>query len=159
MAVDFFAQKNNLGEFEFSKKSHALVFENNDMWLAKPQTFMNESGKTAVALLKNQKESTLIVVHDDIDLTIGTLKISKDSGAGGHKGVASIIDALGTQDFIRIKIGICPAQGKPATVESFVIKKFTKEEREILQPVIEKSATALKMITEENLQKAMNEFN
>ncbi|MEK7124671.1 MAG: aminoacyl-tRNA hydrolase, partial [Patescibacteria group bacterium] len=101
----------------------------------------------------------LIVVHDDIDLPLGKIKIAKDSGAGGHKGVDSIINAIGAKDFIRIKIGICPEKGKPKDVEKFVIKKFTKEETDILNEAIKKSTDALDLLIREGPEKAMNQFN
>ena len=155
MALDFFAKQNNFPEFEFSKKFNAIVsqkdnsdiLQNNRVILAKPQTFMNESGKAVSAILKKSKENMLVVIHDDIDLPLGTIKISKDSGSGGHKGVASIIEHLGTKAFTRIRIGICPPNGKPEKVELFVIQKFTEEEMAILQPVFIKIATELDALT------------
>ena len=87
------------------------------------------------------------------------MKISKDSSSGGHRGVASIIESIGRQDFIRFKVGICPEKGKPSVVESFVIKKFTKEEIEILNPIINKASEALKFLLQNGLEKTMNKFN
>ena len=172
MAVDFFAQKNEFPEFEMSKKYESLTSRKDDILLAKPQTFMNESGKAVRKLTTHYKLPTthLVVVHDDIDLPLGKLKISKDSGAGGHKGVNSIITALGKKDFVRIKIGICPPAtavggvpsgggSKPKEVEKFVLKKFTKEEMEALKETIKKSVDALDMLIKEGLEKAMNQFN
>ena len=126
-AIDFFAQKNNFPDFELSKKYASLISEKNNVILAKPQTFMNESGLAVKKIVSNVKGqmSDVVIVHDDIDLPIGKLKIAQDSGSGGHKGVNSIIEILGTKDFIRFKIGICPEKGKPKSVETFVIKKFT----------------------------------
>ena len=158
MAVDFFAKKSGFPEFTLSKKYDSLISENENIILAKPQTFMNESGKAVRAMVKN-KEAELIVAHDDIDLPLGKMKLLKDSSAGGHKGVDSIIRHLGKQDFTRLKIGICPASGKPQVVEKFVIEKFTDEEMEILHSVIEKSAEALDHFIENGLEKTMNEFN
>ncbi len=177
IALDFFAKENDFPEFKLSKKYESLVSEKviekiysnfNDrsnhsirVILAKPQTFMNESGKAVQKVIYDLRSKTydLVVVHDDIDLPMGKIKLSKDSGAGGHKGVDSIIRHLGKQDFVRLKIGICPASGKPETVEKFVIEKFTSEEMEILDGVIEKSAEALNFFIENGLEKTMNEFN
>jgi peptidyl-tRNA hydrolase, PTH1 family len=108
--------------------------------LAKPATFMNESGKAVKRLTKNYKLKTgdLIVVHDDIDLALGTIKIAKNRGSAGHKGVESIIKELGTKDFNRIRIGICPGAGKPENVERFVLQNFTKQEEKTLKEVIKK---------------------
>src|SRR3989344_9557063 len=114
-ALDFFAKKNNFPDFELSKKYDALISssfakasadkENENILLVKPQTFMNESGKTAKQLMKN-KEAELVIVHDDIDLPLGKLKIIQERGAAGHKGIESIIQNVGNEGLIRFRIGI-----------------------------------------------------
>ncbi len=162
MEVDFFAKEKDFPDFELSKKYNALVSEKEEIILVKPQTFMNDSGKSVKSLIQNSKfeiRNSVIVVHDDIDLPLGKLKISKDSGAGGHKGVNSIIENLGTKDFIRFKVGICPQKGKPNSVETFVIKKFTKEEQEIINEVIAKTSDAIDLFIKEGLEKTMNQYN
>src|SRR5688572_19296136 len=88
--LDFFAKKKQLPDFEVSKKYHSLISKTNSVLLAKPQTFMNESGLAVKSILKNQKESTIIVVHDDIDLPLGKIKIVQERGSAGHKGIESI---------------------------------------------------------------------
>ena len=122
---------------------------------------MNESGRAVKKIISNFKFqiSNLVVIHDDIDLPLGKLKISKNSGAGGHKGIESIINSLGTQDFIRFKIGICPEKGKPQKIESFVIKKFTKEELKVIEEAIKKTSDALDLFIKEGLEKTMNQYN
>ncbi|OGZ65229.1 MAG: aminoacyl-tRNA hydrolase [Candidatus Staskawiczbacteria bacterium RIFCSPHIGHO2_02_FULL_43_16] len=155
MVLDFFAQQNNSPEFEVSKKySQALISEKDDILLVKPQTFMNESGR-AISNLKFQI-SNLVVAHDDIDLQLGKIKFSKDSTSGGHKGVASIIQALGTKDFVRLKIGIATGDHK---AEEVVLQKFSPQEQEILHEVIKKSSKALKCLIKSGLEKTMNEYN
>lgn len=106
--------------------------------LKKPTTFMNDSGKAVKKLISNSKLpiSNLWVIHDDIDLPIGEFKIQTGKSSAGHKGVQSIIDSLGTKDFWRVRIGICPPKGKPEAVEKFVLQKFTKKEDEKLKKVI-----------------------
>jgi len=108
--------------------------------LAKPTTFMNESGRAVKKLISNSKFliSNLWVIHDDIDLPIGEFKIQMGKSSAGHKGVQSIIDHLGTKDFWRVRIGICPQKGKPAAVEKFVLQNFTKSEEKTIKEVIEK---------------------
>ncbi|MFH1894588.1 MAG: aminoacyl-tRNA hydrolase [Patescibacteria group bacterium] len=132
-----------------------------DVILVKPTTFMNESGKAVKKLIVNckLKIENLMVIHDDIDLPIGKIKISKDGGSGGHKGIASIIESLKTKDFIRLRIGIQPKSGKPAKVEDFVLKKFTKTEEKILEEVIKKAIGATELLIKDGAEKAMNEFN
>jgi peptidyl-tRNA hydrolase, PTH1 family len=129
--------------------------------LAKPKTFMNESGKAVKGFIKKYKikPENLIVIHDDIDIPIGKIKISKDSGAGGHKGVESIIGNIGTKNFIRIRVGIQPKRGKPERVESFVLKKFTKDEEKLLKETLEKIPSATEMIIKGKAELAMTEFN
>ncbi len=129
--------------------------------LAKPTTFMNESGKAVKSLTKTYRlnSNNLMVIHDDIDLPLGKIRISESSGSAGHKGVESIIKSLGTKDFIRFRIGIMPETGKPKNVENFVLRRFNKEEEKIIEEVIKKTAEAVSMFLEKGLEKAMNEFN
>ncbi|OHA63184.1 MAG: hypothetical protein A2842_00125 [Candidatus Wildermuthbacteria bacterium RIFCSPHIGHO2_01_FULL_48_25] len=113
--------------------------------LLKPDTFMNDSGSAVLKATKNYKLPTknLVVVHDDIDIPLGKIKVSKGSGSAGHKGVESIIQALGTKDFTRIRIGILPPEGKPADVENFVLKPFKKEELPLLTTAITSALSIL----------------
>jgi len=113
-AVDKFQRNNNFPEFSFPKKFQAEIskgiLNNEKIIIAKPQTFMNLSGKAIKALIKNYKLETknLIIVHDDIDLPLEKIRIVKNRGAGGHRGVESIIQGLGTKNFIRFRFGINP---------------------------------------------------
>lgn len=129
--------------------------------LAKPKTFMNESGKAIKLLLKKYKAKTsdLWVIHDDIDLPIGKIRIVKNRGSAGHKGVESTIKELGKNDFVRFRIGIQPQEGKPKNFENFVLQKFNKAEEKILKEIIEKTAKAVEFSLKEGLEKAMSEFN
>ncbi len=155
-----FAEKNNFPGFKLSKKFNALISENiinnEKIILAKPQTFMNESGKAIKSILDFNKTGTapaqtragtapaiLILIHDDIDLPIGEIKVSQNRGSAGHKGVESIIQKLGTKNFSRIRIGILPQTGKPENVEKFVLEKFSESEKEILKKAIEQVISAL----------------
>jgi len=114
--------------------------------LAKPKTFMNDSGKAVKELADyyGAKPQDLWIIHDDIDLPLGQYKISEGQGSAGHKGVQSIIDQLKTKDFKRVRIGICPAAGKPENVEDFVLKKFDKEEIKELKEVFKRIAEEIK---------------
>lgn len=114
--------------------------------LAKTETFMNKSGLAVKKLIRNRKMGieNLIVIHDDIDLPIGQFKIQKNRGAAGHKGVQSIINELGTKDFWRVRIGICPEGKKPENVEKFVLQKFRKGEEEIIKEEIGEIAEKIK---------------
>jgi len=134
--------------------------------LVKPQTFMNESGKSIKTLTTHYKLPTtnLIVIHDDVDLPVGKIKIVKNRGSAGHKGVKSIIKAIGSKNFVRIRIGIKPAQfrvldNKTIKANAIVLKKFSKEEKEIIDQALEKTCQILKCLIECGLEKTMNEYN
>jgi len=165
--IDHFVQKNNFPDFEFSKKFKAEISEEkiNDkkIILAKPQTFMNESGKAVKIISRSYKleANHLIVVHDDIDLDFGKIKIIKNRSAAGHKGIQSIINEIRTKDFVRFRIGIKPRSYKleARSLEKFVLKKFTKEEEKILKPVIEKATEAIEFFLKEGLEKTQSTYN
>lgn len=170
MVVDKIAEKNNFPEFKISKKFNAEISEGNledqKVLLVKPQTFMNESGKAVSAVTKpytTNPKPLLVVVHDDIDLPVGKIKIVKDRGSAGHKGVESIIKSIGNDGLIRIRIGIAQVQSHDldhrTKAKNIVLKKFTKEEKELLEKTIAKTAEALDLLIKEGLDKAMNEFN
>ncbi len=161
LVADDFAKRNNFPEFKFEKKYNILLseedFSKEKVILIKPQTFMNESGKAIKALSAYRRLPTqkLIVVHDDIDLQSGEIKIVKNRGAGGHKGVESIIKELKTKDFIRIRIGIKPKTGKPKNVENFVVQQINKTEGDL----VKKGSKALELLVRNGHEKAMNEYN
>jgi len=164
-AVDRFQKENNFPAFSLAKKQNALISEGRffrkKIILAKPQTLMNSSGTAAKKLIKDYKlkPEDLVIIHDDIDLLLGRIKIIKNRGAAGHKGVESIIKELRTRDFARVRIGIQPKSGKPKNPERFVLQIFTKKEKEIIETTLTKACKALTMIIEEGIEKAMNEFN
>ena len=108
--------------------------------LTEPQTFMNLSGNAVAPLARAKKIAPdhLIVVHDDLDLPFGSLRVSRNASAGGHNGVQSVIDTLGTKDFTRVRIGIGrPANDQP--IEDYVLTRFNAEEKKQLPEIIDKS--------------------
>ncbi len=137
------------------------IIENQKIILAKPQTFMNNSGGSVKKLVLSYKlqVTKIWVIHDDIDLPLGKIKIIKNRGAAGHKGVESIIHELKAKNFIRFRIGVRPEKGKPKNVEKFVLQKFTKNEEGIIKEVINKTCEAIEMATQQGVEKAMNKFN
>jgi len=157
MTIDEFARKNGFPDFKLEKKFDALISENEKLLLAKPETFMNESGISAKKILSKKNIEDVIVVHDDIDLPVGKIKIVKDRGSAGHKGVESIIQNIGNNNLIRIRIGIAGSEDVKA--KSVVLKKFTKEEQKILSETIQKASEALDLFLREGLDKTMNEYN
>ncbi|MDB5254256.1 MAG: Aminoacyl-tRNA hydrolase, peptidyl-tRNA hydrolase, family [Parcubacteria group bacterium] len=131
-------------------------------------TFMNKSGSGVAKVVKSKKAAEkLIVIYDDLDLPLGTMRVSYDRGSGGHKGIESIIKALGTTAFIRIRIGISPVTPggklkKPKgekDVEKFILGEFKASETEILKKVFMRAGTAVEYLVTEGLQKAMTECN
>ena len=121
-----------------------------------PDTFMNKSGSFIAKHIKTKKAAQkLIVLYDDLDLPLGTMKISYGRSSGGHKGLESIIRALKTREFIRIRIGI----GKKGDVEKHILGNFSKPEMEKLKKVFKRVAEAVEMIVNDGLQPAMTEFN
>ena len=148
----------------YRESCHSLVAESDaareKVVLAKPMTFMNLSGK-AVSLCLDKfslHAENLIVVHDDIDLDFGRVKIRDRGGHGGHNGMRSIMREIDNREFLRIKIGIGrPPEGvDPA---DYVLSRFRGEEENIVGAAVEKAAEAVMMIVEEGPVKAMNRFN
>ena len=163
MAVDFFAKKNDFPEFEMEKKYDSLVSEKDKIMIVKPQTFMNKSGDAAKKIISKNKKADFIVIHDDIDLPLGKLKIVKNRGSAGHKGVESIIKTVGNKNLIRFRIGINsnpPTGGKKTLVpEKFVIKDFTEDEKKLMTKTINRISEALQSFIENGLDKTMGEYN
>ncbi len=125
-----------------------------------PQTFMNLSGASVGSACKSLGVgvSDLVVIHDDIDLPFGALRLRAGGGHGGHNGVRSIREVLGSGDFIRVKVGV----GRPAgggDVAGYVLSPFAAAERKVLDEVVEASAQAVEVLLARGLTPAMNEFN
>lgn len=155
LALDFLEEKSK----ERKNSQVKLVFL---------ETFMNKSGSGVTKVVKSKKAAQkLIVIYDDLDLPLGSLKVSYDRGSGGHRGVESIIKALGTREFIRIRVGISPTTPggklkKPkgeAEVEKFILGEFKKSEKEILNKVFERIVEAVELLSTETLQTAMTRVN
>ncbi len=136
--------------------------------LARPQTYMNLSGESVVLLVRkfNIKLDDLLVIHDDLDLPLGKIRISRGSSSGGHNGASSIIYSLGSQDFSRLRVGI----GRPAPVGGhsqigeddivrYVLNDFTGEEKMVITPVIPMVSEAVLCFLSEGISQAMNRYN
>ena len=140
----------------------------NKLILARPQTYMNLSGESASRLVKKFKVSLndLIIIHDDLDLPLGKIRIRQGGSSGGHNGIESTIAHLGSQDFTRIKVGIgrppmteSSAEDKEAEVVAHVLNDFTPEEKEISTQVITKVNEAILHLLTKGLTSAMNRYN
>jgi PTH1 family peptidyl-tRNA hydrolase len=131
-----------------------------DVITARPQTYMNVSGKAAAHLLRKYgvPAQDLIVVHDDVDLPLGRLRLKRGGGAAGQKGVLSIADSLRTQDFIRVRIGVSRPPDRDQMID-YVLDGFTPEERERLDAVVPRAADAVMALVRDGLDSAMTEYN
>lgn len=128
--------------------------------LAQPQTYMNLSGESVRRLLSFAGLGTeaLVVAHDDLDLPLGRLRLRRGGGAGGHRGVASVLEHLGDAQFVRLKIGVSrPPQGHPA--EAYVLQEFDAGERGPLGEALGRGVTAIETLLARGLEAAMNACN
>lgn len=133
---------------------------NQTLILAQPQTYMNRSGLAVSQLLAyfNLDASHLLVIQDDLDLPLGRLKIARKGGAGGHRGIDSIIETLGTQEFMRLKVGI----GRPPpgeAVENYVLSPCSPAERECYTQMIHRAAAAAEVLLTQGVAQAMSRFH
>lgn len=128
--------------------------------LVKPQTFMNRSGEAVGAIMRYRRMSPgdLIVVLDDADLDVGRLRIRASGGSGGHKGLDSVRDNVGTADFARVRIGVGRRQAEGDLVEH-VLTPFPPEERRMIDQVVDRAADAVVCLLGSGLEAAMNAFN
>ncbi|SMB86499.1 peptidyl-tRNA hydrolase [Desulfonispora thiosulfatigenes DSM 11270] len=161
LVIDKIADK--LGVKVEKKQARSLVestyWDGKKVLLVKPQTYMNLSGE-AVRELINYYDNieNFIIVYDDLDLDIGQLRFRRDGSAGGHNGLKSIISHLHSSDIERLKIGIGkPTKGYP--VKDYVLQRFSKEEKEIMDSSIEKAVNGIELWLKEDISVAMNNFN
>jgi PTH1 family peptidyl-tRNA hydrolase len=134
--------------------------ENRIIELAKPQTYMNLSGESVSCLVKKPGRSVdkLVVISDDLALPFGSIRIRPKGTHGGQNGLRSIIDRLGTQEFIRLRIGIQPDH-PIANAMNWVLVNFSKSDSETLEKILETSADAIRTILSEGVERAMARFN
>jgi peptidyl-tRNA hydrolase, PTH1 family len=144
----------------FQSRNARARIEGKDVMLLCPMTYMNLSGNSVrlcADYYKIEKEN-ILVIHDDLDLPVGRIKVARQGGAGGHKGVQSIIDHLGGTRFPRIKIGI----GRPRyneTTEDFVLAPFYKDQRDIVEGMLQTALEACRLILKDCVSTAMNRIN
>ena len=171
MAVLEFIKKEKIDQPEFDKKLKALVAKGeigkSKFQIILPETFMNKSGDSLKPLaLSAKKAENLIVVHDDIDLPLGKVKISFGKNSGGHKGVESVIKAVKTINFTRVRIGISSTSAKGVVKKpsgdkflDYIVGKFKPVEMAEMKKSAKKTAEALSVIISDGTEKAMGEFN
>lgn len=130
------------------------------VYLVKPLTYMNISGIAVKTLVIKHRLSTddIIIVYDDVDLPLGKIRVRRKGGAGGHNGLKSIIEVLGTDEIIRVRIGIGP-KPEGTDLAQFVLSDFSNEELVLLNKVLDVAVEAVQMIVSEGVQKAMSLYN
>jgi PTH1 family peptidyl-tRNA hydrolase len=167
--VDFFARRQGISLIQRKARSQLGVGEVEGMKvvLAKPRTFMNLSGDAVAALRRRYRVRVedLLVIYDDLDLPLGTIRIRERGSSGGHKGMKSIITRIGSQEFPRLRVGIAPRQGeagasnKAVDAVEYVLSDFTSQERSVLRKVYPEVAAAIRCLLTDGTVAAMNKHN
>lgn len=161
--LEKFAKYSGL-KFSLDKKHKGNIARGNHkgkmITLLMPLTYMNLSGESVISAANYYKYSQeeIIIIYDDKDFDLGTLKIKADGSPAGHNGIKSIISHLGTQKFPRLRIGIGP-KPKEMVMSNFVLSKFSNDDLKIVEDITEKGIDAIDSILFEGIDKAMNKFN
>lgn len=171
MALEYVRKKNKFSKWKADSKSESLIsvgeITGKKITLALPETYMNNSGRAVYKILGKISPKNLVVVYDELDLPLETVKVSFGRGTGGHRGMESIVTYLKTRDFGRIRIGISPKtptgkikkpQGEEK-VKNFVLGVFNKREIEMVNAELKKVHEALTLVVQEGILKAMNVIN
>lgn len=172
IVLDAFHHAHHFPEWKLKNTYNALTsvgdIADSKILLLEPETYMNESGKSLVTLVKSKKQAMqLVVIHDEMDMPLGTWKISWNRNSGGHNGVESISTTLKTKEFIRVRVGIASVsengimkkpKGDEAVIK-FVLGKFRDTESLILKKVSKEISNALPVLFSKGLGTAMNQFN
>jgi len=161
--IDFWCRQLNL-QLRRNQRFQSLfartAFQGEKIMLLCPLTYMNRSGMAVRACVQyfGLDTENLLVIHDDLDLPLGRVKVARSGGPGGHKGVASIIDHLGTRKFPRIKIGIGrPLHGE--AMEDFVLSPFYKDQRDIMETALQWAVKGCELFLSKGIEAAMTQVN
>jgi len=154
------------GEHEFESPENQCqsltsrgTISQQEVILAQPLTYMNRSGRAVSCLIRRYelKGEDLLVIYDDLNLEPGQLRLRRSGSSGGHNGMKSIIDRLGSDDFPRLRIGIGSPPGISAS--AYVLETFSPEEKEVIEPALKEAARAVEIYLSEGITEAMNQFN
>jgi PTH1 family peptidyl-tRNA hydrolase len=162
MALDRLAKEYGIEHKKVKSKAIVLEgrYQQKRVVLIKPQTYMNLSGEAVASLARFYKinPDRIIVMHDDLDLPFGTIRLRPGGGPGGQKGIASIIERLGTQQFPRVRIGIGRPPGRMQAAD-YVLQDFSKVEKEELEFILGSVVKAVNVFLEDGMDVAMNQYN
>lgn len=162
LAVDILAREENIGikTVRFDSLLGRGSISGVPVILAKPQTFMNLSGTAVEKLVRFFKIDIedVIIIHDDLDLSRGDVRVKMSGGDGGHKGLKSVIDHLASPEFVRVRLGIGKPSGKEV-VENYVLERFSEDELELLPDITAKAFNAVIEVISSGAHAAMNKFN
>ncbi len=162
MVIDGLAEEFGIKTHKYQSRAMTgrATFNDKRIILAKPQTFMNNSGASVRELIRFYKvePSRMIVIHDDVDLTLGSLRLRAAGSSGGHRGMDSIIRDLGMNTFPRMRIGISRPPGRMDTAH-YVLEGFLPSEQDVLEITLTKAVQAVKTFLDQGIEKAMNDFN
>lgn len=166
--LDELVKKLNLTDWEKSDKFKSETIKYGDLIFAKPQTFMNKSGLAVSAVANYYKvdPQDIMIIHDELDLPLGKIKVRLGGAAAGHHGVESIIESLGTDKFIRVRLGIGnlktqSSEHKEASIsaEKFVLELFPHSEKPQVKHMIKQALKALDLLLEKGLESTQNQYN
>ena len=161
--IDHLVSQHNLtlkNEAKFSGEVAKFNSPSGNVWLIKPTTFMNRSGQSIARLAQfyKIKPEQILVVHDELDLSPGTVRLKKGGGHGGHNGLRDSIAQLGSKDFYRLRLGI-GHPGSKERVVGFVLGKTPQSEKILIESAIDKALDLIEPIIQGNMQKAMNQLH
>lgn len=164
MVLDEYVRKNleSSSVWKNEEKFKAEILQvNNGLWLAKPQTHMNGSGFSVAKLANYFKipSENVIVIHDDLDILLGKIKIREGGSAAGHHGVESIIQELKDDKFIRVRLGIGSLHAKQPDAERFVLETFGTDEKARTKQMIRHAVVALELLLDQGMEAAQNQYN
>jgi len=168
LCLNYFARLHSIHFYHRQCQARVGIGKISDdkLLLAKPRTFVNLSGKSVACLVRKHKIrfGDLLVIYDDLDLPLGKIRLRQSGSSGGHKGMNSIVSALGSEDFPRIRVGIGRPQGEKQqigedAVVNHVLSDFSPQEEAIIKPAIAKVAEATDCFLTQGIEAAMNKFN
>lgn len=165
MLIDYWLKSlsGNTPEFrdEHKAMTKKMKLDNEEIMLAKPQTFMNKSGESVQSLLHFYKvpQEKMLIIHDDIDQPLGSIRFHKNRGHGGQNGVRSITELLGSMDYARLKIGVGRPSHPDFDIGDYVLSGFSKEESLLLTTVFEKACDGIECFIDKGFDRASTDFN